>query len=145
MWVGDYHSIRWMLCFCFCHSIWCRIKKDVTPKHPIALDEKLSLLGFGYGGQHSHFLIKKWKKDASNVVIGVNYRVVSIMSWYESICNPEMGITRIREPLMIIASFQRWIPWTDMDKPTLTYLPQSKEWIPPLPQDCLAITRWWQL
>ena len=59
--------------------------------------------------------------------------------------NPKMCITRIREPPTIIVSFRRWIPWTDMGKPVVTYLPQSKEKPLPCPQDCLAITRWWQL
>jgi hypothetical protein len=92
MWVGDYHSIG---CFVFATQYGFGWEKDVMTKHPTALDEKWSLLGFGHGGRHSHSLIKKRKKDASNVVIGMNYRVVSIPSWSESICNPKMGITKI--------------------------------------------------
>jgi hypothetical protein len=42
--------------------------------------------------------MSRWKKDDSNVAIGVNYGVASSSSWSNSICNLETGIMRIRDP-----------------------------------------------
>jgi hypothetical protein len=51
------------------------------------------------------FILFSKRNDDSNVVIVVNYGVASFSSWSKSICNPETCITRIRRPLMTIASF----------------------------------------
>lgn len=45
-----------------------------------------------------------------DVATGVNYGVygaASCSSWSNSMCNPEMDITRLRGPTKITASFQR--------------------------------------
>ena len=47
------------------------------------------------------------KKDDYDVVTNVNYGVALFPSWAKSICNGEMGITRIRAPPTTIASFRR--------------------------------------
>ena len=44
-------------------------------------------------------------KDDSNVAIGMKYGVVSFLNWFESICSPEMSITRYKEAPTTIASF----------------------------------------
>ena len=51
---------------------------------------------------------KKEKKDDTDAATGVSYGVASFSSWSKSICNPQMGFTRIRRPPKTIASFWRW-------------------------------------
>ena len=66
------------------------------------------------------------KKDGSDVATGMKFGVVSFSSWSKSICNLETGIMRIRGTSMTTASFRRWTPWMDTDKPTDIVLPQGQ-------------------
>ena len=66
---------------------------------------------------------KQKKKDDSDVVTDINHGVASS---FPSSSKSEMGITEIEGAQKNIASFQRWTPWTDTDKPDNTYLPQSQ-------------------
>ena len=56
------------------------------------------------------------KKDDFDVATIVKYGVASFSSWSKSICNGEMGITRIGGPRMNIAFFQRLTPSAGADK-----------------------------
>jgi hypothetical protein len=53
------------------------------------------------------FLLHVRKKDDSDDATGMKYGVASSSSCSKSICNPEMGITRIKGRPKITASFQR--------------------------------------
>lgn len=44
-------------------------------------------------------LQKEVKKDGADVATGVNQGVASFSSWSVSVCDSEMGITRVRWPL----------------------------------------------
>ena len=65
---------------------------------------------------HSSFVLWKRRRDEitySNVANGKNYVLSSSSSWFNSVCTPKMGITRVRWTSKNTASpFQRWAPWT---------------------------------
>jgi hypothetical protein len=44
--------------------------------------------------------IESRMKDNSNVAIGMNYDVASVLSWSKSICNPDTCIIVIKGPPM---------------------------------------------
>jgi hypothetical protein len=53
---------------------------------------------------------KRGKKENSNVATGAIYGVASFSSWFKHVRDSEMGITRMKAPLTINASFRRWTP-----------------------------------
>ena len=68
---------------------------------------------------------KERKKDDSNV--STTWCMVLLHYWVGlSLCNPKTSITRIKGSLKTIASFQRWAPWTGVDKPAATHLPKRQ-------------------
>ena len=78
--------------------------------------------------------MRERKKDDFNVATGINYSVASSLSWSTSICNPEMGITRIRGASRNTASLERM----DADKLVLTYVPHGQA--PRFPHGWLKIS-----
>lgn len=59
-------------------------------------------------------------RDDSDVATGMNFGVTSSSSWSNSVCNPKLGITRIRGLSKTTTSFQSWTPRTAVDKPVCT-------------------------
>jgi hypothetical protein len=74
--------------------------RDVTLRENIYSSWDSSLLKGGV----NRFGFTQFKSMLPPVV---NYGFASSSSWSKSICNPEIGILRIRGPLMIAAPYQR--------------------------------------
>ena len=49
---------------------------------------------------------REQKKDDYDVATNVNYHVACFSSWYESTCNPEMDITKIKGPRRLLPPFE---------------------------------------
>ena len=75
------------------------------------------------------FTLPKRKKDDSNIATILNYDVASSLSWSKFICNPEMGITRVKGSQRLLSLLKvntlNKHGKADLHLSPCTYLPQE--------------------